>query len=226
MIFKTNKSNNLEILKILNTDGLVLVDGIETEDDFIRLSKNLGKIHIHPHSSKNGITYISTRNNREKRFVDSGFSTKKLVFHTDRGTSRSIPPKYMMLHCNSKAYFGGENILSDGYHLIYFLKKNNINLYNYLVNNNESVYFSGEEIYSRSIISEYESQFILRLYFDKRVNKTSYYYKKMSYLYRILQENSFKILLSEKQTLIVNNWRWVHAREAFQGGREMWRLLV
>ena len=226
MILKTNKSNTSEILKILSTNGLVLVDGIETEQDFINLSTYLGKIYFHPHSDKNGITYINTGNNKENRFVDSGFSDKKLMFHTDRGTSMSIPPKYMMLHCNIKAYLGGETILSDGYSLIDFFKNNNINLYSRLINNTESVYLSGNEIYSGSIISKHDSQFVLRLYFDKRVVKTSYYYKNMAYLYKILDENAIKILLKEKQTIIMNNWRWAHAREIFQGRREMWRLLV
>jgi len=213
------------ILSTLNEDGIVLINKILTEEDLLNFSKIFGKIFYHPHSNENGITYIEQDKSVDNRNVDSGFTSDKLLLHTDRGTSSEIPPKYLLLYCEEASIDGGESILVDGYKVLNDLENSNETLVEYFFSNNECIYDNGCEKYSGAVIDEFQGEYILRIYLDKRVVKDTFYYLNLEYFNTLLNKYKFEIVLKKNQALIINNWRFIHGRNKFKGFRKMLRVL-
>lgn len=210
----------------LEKDGLVTFNNITSRQDLIALSQTLGTIVEHRDSDPDGVTRIIKRHEWSSKEGYLGFSSNYLPFHTD-GSAVPKPPAFIIMLCHESAEVGGVSLLADGKQIYRVLAEEFPHLLKVLMTPN-SVVFGGTEIsFVSSIFSTLEDGNIcIRFRYDNLGYCSEAVSAVLPRFLEIINRYSISFLLKKGQGYIIQNGRWLHGRTAFQGAREMSRVLV
>lgn len=101
-----------DIMSTVETHGIVLVSDAGLSDITERLGSLL-EIYQHPHSSKNGWTFIRPIHSSSATEPDMrGFTTSELSLHTDRSFLKR-PPALLFFVLLKDSHHGGQTLLVD-----------------------------------------------------------------------------------------------------------------
>jgi len=98
------------LVAALAEHGLVLLYGVTSSDDLLRLANSIAAIVPHRDSDTSGLTTIADTG-RQVRSGFAGFSACALNPHTDR-SGIAHPPALLMMACGQPASSGGECVVS------------------------------------------------------------------------------------------------------------------
>ncbi len=224
-----NLEDTTVLKRALSNDGIVFFNSELNMNDFRVQGELFGDIFFHPHSSEKGITVIknSSDNILEKREGYKSFSTSNLFPHTDRSTMLN-PPNLLMFYCNKQSGKGGESILIDIKGVFEEIVEDGNEEFIELIFKKVSVIFDDN-------ITSYKGNFIEILqdgsyFFRFRNDDFSFFTPKthvfLSYFYNLIDKHKIIIELDEGQGYIINNGRFLHGRNEYDGNREMWRILI
>jgi alpha-ketoglutarate-dependent taurine dioxygenase len=220
-------SSKAKLIERLNKEGLVTFDGIESSNQLLSISNELGKIFMHRDSDANGITHVVNKKTYNQKAGYQGLTSHSLKLHTDR-SSIANPPEILVFYCKRQAEQGGESILMDGKVLYDTLKNEYPAILEEISKPNAILYGSDGNYFSGSIFDELSSNNNIRMRFryDSLGFYTSSIISKLPVFLELIDRHSFSFTLKENQGYIIRNDRWLHGRNEFIGEREMYRILV
>lgn len=191
---------------------------------FLQVVDALGVVDAHPHGDEDGVTRIQAESTPAGRATRGGFTTRGLYPHTDR-SSTALPSEYLAQLCARNRSQGGGALLLDGERLLARLEHEDPTV-RQVLEEPASVVFGGEAQH-RGAILEPCAQDRLRLRF--RHDDFGFYGRKVAAaletLLRIIDEEAIELQLSMGDGYVIDNLRWLHGRAAYDGEREMWRIL-
>jgi alpha-ketoglutarate-dependent taurine dioxygenase len=215
-----------EIRCRLQETGFVLVDHLRSEDEAITLAEGLGDIYAHRDSEPSGLTRIRVWDAGGERAGYRGFTGKALLPHTDR-SCLADPPDLLIQACARCSVDGGASIVADGRLLYDVLFKEEPELLREMMAASAARFDDGENVYIGPLFEALaDGSISLRLRIDDCIFVSGTLALKFSKLLDYIDKLTWRFSLRPGQAYIVNNRWWLHGREAFEGGREMWRILV
>lgn len=210
----------------LTNVGISFFSGNYELNDFSNFCKNFGTIYFHRDSNESGITVVKNKmdsNITEEGFV--GLTNNDLFPHTDRSTIKN-PPNVLILYCKYQSGQGGETTLIDTKKILSSLIEK-FGLKFPLLEKNNTIFSDNIEMHKGNIFEVLEDgSYFTRFRNDKFAYFNSEVINILPEFYRLIKENTFTLKLEEGQGYIINNGRYLHGRNGFNGSREMWRILL
>lgn len=208
----------------LRRDGLAFFRMAPDREAFRSLTASLGVIEPHTHSDADDITRIQAAGAPEGNATRRGFSTDGLFPHTD-GSSSARPAAYLAQLCAENAAVGGEALFLDGTRILARLDAE-APVVRTILTRPSSVIFGDKVRFCGSIL-EPVGRNRLRLRF--RYDDYGFYGREvasaLNVLVRVIEEETVAIALPPGHGYLIDNARWLHGRRAYQGRREVWRIL-
>jgi hypothetical protein len=209
------------------SDGLALFEGAYGIEAVLTIAEHLMSITAHPDSDERGVTAIVELGPAAHQPNARGFSRRELVAHTDR-SGITDPPALMMLTCAVQAPVGGASRFADG-----------LAVYNDLadtcpealqaLSRPRSVLFGGASGYLGSVFSPVTgpgpTRIAIRFRQDDLVSFSPDVAEWIPQLTASINRHTHTVTLQPGQGMILDNHRWLHARDTFEGPRRMYRLL-
>lgn len=227
--FIDNLVNEELIKNSLSNDGIVFFNSVMDMDGFKAYGEKLGDIFCHPNSLKNGVTIVKTTNdeNIKRKLGNRGFSSSNLFPHTDRSTMLN-PPNLLMFYCNEQSGVGGESILIDSKKIFEdIVKEGDEEFIKFIFKDRVVIFDDNITSYKGNIIEILkDGSFFLRFRNDAFSFFSPKYYAFLNHFYDVIDRHKIVVKLNVGHGYIVNNGRFLHGRMAFDGVREMWRLLI
>ena len=212
-ILKSYKLNNLNWTKVLEKYGVVLLNNIKPNVNYMNQISTILESPIFDSIYGN---LWDTGGQIGKPTQDKAYTTEYLPPHTDLNYNYNTP-KYQIFCCEKQAFIGGETILVDGLFLKNLLKEINPIEYKFLTEKlytfrcSDNIYQDKKKIFSNENIHHNHGDMIpttdreYHIWNDLTLNKNF----------------SINYLLNPKETLIINNHRILHGRNSFKGNRNM-----
>lgn len=213
-----------EIRKALEVHGLVRFTANDS-NDLREAVTSIGRIVRHRDANPDGFTMVEYR--EDKRGVPGyrGLGHEWLAAHTDSSGTHS-PPRGMALACEESAGSGGESFLVDGYRVYESLNSRYPEAARALSEPDSIIFRSGDEMYSGSVFSRDNSG---RLRVRFRSDEHGYFSGEVSQwlgiVHKIIASHCISMMLSPGEGYIVDNHRFLHGRNSFNGSRKMCRIL-
>jgi alpha-ketoglutarate-dependent taurine dioxygenase len=154
------------------------------------------------------------------------FTADHLTLHTD-GSSVPEPATFVVLWCAHPAETGGQSIFMDGKRLYQCLASHHPKILEVLSTPGSAIFAGMEPPLHSSIFSIVaEKKIYIRFRNDNLGHYTPAIMSILPGLLELLGHYSITFKLHENQGYILQNGRWLHGRTAFQGQREMYRVLL
>jgi alpha-ketoglutarate-dependent taurine dioxygenase len=210
----------------LEERGIAFIEGITSDTEAIAIARSIGEIVPHRDSEASGLTRIVHRPEIAGARGYLGFSSEALFPHTDRSSLPS-PPGLLMQVCWQRAGTGGAATLADGRRILASLSGNFPELLSHLRAPAAAIFSDGVSHRMSPIFEELEDgSTAVRFRFDSGIFFSGPLSSRVHELLSVVRSHVVTLDLRPGQAYIVNNRWWLHGRQAFQGSREMWRLLV
>jgi alpha-ketoglutarate-dependent taurine dioxygenase len=209
------------------SDGLALFDGAHDTQAMLTLAKQVMSITPHPNSDELGVTTIVELGPAAEHPNAGGFSRRELMAHTDR-SGIPEPPALMMLTCAIQARSGGASRFCDGLAVRDDLAANSPEVLETL-SCPRSALFGGAAGYLGAVFASVPGpgpvRTAIRLRLDDLVSFSLDVAECIPQLTASISHHSITVTLRPGQGVILDNHRWLHARDTFEGPRRMYRLL-
>lgn len=207
--------------------GLVLIRGVWTQEAMLAMSHALGGLEQARSGEEGQNSFISVLGPRTGKpdpcTSGNGFTRDALPLHTDRSCAQT-PPDLVVTAVHRKSHSGGATLLADALDVVPQL----------------------DAATKRALC---DTQFCFKFGSGKHMFPLLEPYRKGNWAVRYRMDEQIEMLTAEAQTAyaafskalglatvridlepgdgyIIDNHRWLHGREAFQGDRELWRTLV
>jgi alpha-ketoglutarate-dependent taurine dioxygenase len=207
----------------------LLTCGDADRDRLLRLSRACGQLARHERADADGMVEVASQNdasNAAFRGLDANVfpphsdgAYLDTYTYTDTGLRAISPPRLILLQCVHAATSGGASILIDGNAMFDEMQRYDPTLYNAVQrpqfviarHKNKAINVpilnrspDGECQYIRfrhDILAPTHAELLLARFFDRYINNTTFW---------------IELMLSPNQILIVDNFRMLHMRRAFQ----------
>lgn len=209
------------LVAALTERGLVLLDGVTTSDDLLRLAYSIATIVPHRDSDTSGLTTIADIGG-QVRSGFAGFSTCALNPHTDRSGTVN-PPALLMMACGQPPSNGGECVVIDGKAVYDTLVKSHPGAAKAL-SAPRSVLFGGAAGCLGSVFSHSGDRIAIRLRLDDLAQFSPETTRWLPVLRATIDRHAATLRLNAGQGYVLDNHRWLHGRRAFTGQRVMYRV--
>jgi hypothetical protein len=210
----------------LSAEGLVFLEGIESEGDALALSRELGEIFPHRDSEPSGLTRIQCRMAVAGQPGFKGFSADRLFPHTDQSCLQE-PAQFLVQVCKEQAGTGGDSVLVDGRGVYRDLARSFPELLGYLGSPRSAVFSDGCNVHCGAIFEALEDGSLgVRFRHDSCIFFSAQITPHIGYFLQLIERHTRRFALDPGQAYVINNRWWLHGREAFLGEREMWRILL
>lgn len=223
----TGPSGTEAIRRRICSDGLALFGGVDSAEAMLAVAGPLMTITPHPDSDERGVTVIAELGPAANQPNAQGFSRRELIAHTDRSGVPG-PPALMMLTCAVQARAGGANRFTDGLAVYTDLAARCPDALGPL-SRPRSALFGGAAGYLGSVFTPVPgagpSRIAIRLRLDDLVSFSPDAAEWIPHLTASINRHTFTVTLHPGQGVILDNHRWLHARDTFEGPRRMYRLL-
>ncbi|WP_458527275.1 2-trimethylaminoethylphosphonate dioxygenase [Onishia taeanensis] len=212
----------LEMLEGLHRDGFVVVSGVPAEEDGMQaLMERVGPLR---RTNWGGIADVKSVANA----YDLTMTQRGLEPHTDNPYRDPIPG-YIWLHCLANAADGGDSTLADGYRAAQLLRERDPAAFNCLTRVSPGFRYRDETTWleSEGPLIELDSQGrIFRVRYSNRTERVealpaeelARYYAARQAFYQLItsDELTLNLKLDPGQMLIMDNYRLLHGRRAFE----------
>ena len=211
-----------EVYGELVRSGAIFLKGIADEAAALKFAHRIGTIRPHRDSQPNGVTRVAPAPKGGVGLM--GFSDEGLFPHTDRSVLSS-PPCLLFLWCERAAERGGESLLVDGKRVYERLKRFNPAAFQSLTKSRSAV-FASDGNYLPSAIFETigDDRVRLRFRYDSLLYMTSELAEALPVFRGLVDATVMHFKLKAGQGYLVQNTRWLHGREPFQGDRQYGRI--
>lgn len=223
----TDPSTMEAIRHRIRSAGLALFDGVNNAQTMLAVARQVMSITAHPDSDERGITTIAELGPAAGHPNAEGFSRRELMAHTDRSGIQE-PPALMMLTCAVQARSGGANRFCDGLAIHDDLAANSPEALRAL-SRSRSALFGGAAGYLGAVFTSVPgngpARAAIRLRLDDLVSFSPDIAEYIPQLTSSISNHTITVTLRPGQGVILDNYRWLHARNVFEGPRRMYRLL-
>ncbi|MEU3499919.1 TauD/TfdA family dioxygenase [Streptomyces hundungensis] len=209
----------------LRATGLVTVDQLMTRSSVTAFAARLMRVTPHRDSDpRDGLTLIYDTQRHAGRLGYAGLTRRELAPHTERsGVAR--PPRLMLLVCASQAVMGGECLLTDGQAVHADLACQAPEALDAL-RTARTAYFGGADGHAGQVFTRHgEGRVSLRLRMDALARWSPLVKPHVPLLEAAIRRHQITLPLMAGQGYLIDNSRWLHARNSFAGGRLCWRAL-
>jgi alpha-ketoglutarate-dependent taurine dioxygenase len=211
----------------LRSDGLALFDGANDVAAMLAAAGQMMHVATHPDSDDRGVTTIVELGPAADHPNAGGFSRRELMAHTDR-SGIPDPPALMMLTCAVQARVGGASRFTDGLAVRDDLAVSCPKSLPAL-SRARSVLFGGAAGYLGAVFTSVPgpgpARVAIRLRLDDLVSFSPDVAEWIPQLTASINRHSFTVTLRPGQGVLLDNHRWLHARDTFEGPRRLYRLL-
>jgi Taurine catabolism dioxygenase TauD, TfdA family len=211
----------------LRSDGLALFDGAHGIEAMLGVARQMMCITAHPDSDDRGVTTIVELGPAANLPNAGGFSRRELMPHTDR-SGVPDPPGLMMLTCAVQARVGGASRFTDG-----------LAVHDHLaaacpaslpaLSRARSALFGGAADHLGAVFTPVAgpgpARVAIRLRLDDLVSFSPDVAEWAPQLTASINRHTFTVTLLPGQGVLLGNHRWLHARDTFEGPRQLYRLL-
>jgi alpha-ketoglutarate-dependent taurine dioxygenase len=211
-----------EMATALADRGLVLLEGIATSGDLLRVARSIATIVPHRDSGPDGVTTLSDLGAATVPTGFAGFSAYALNPHTDRSGVES-PPALLMMNCAQAAASGGESVLIDGQAVYDDLAESEPDALRALCAP-RSVLFGGAAGYLGSIFTATGDRVLVRFRLDELARFSPEVSHWLPLLRKVIDRHAIEVELNAGQGYVLDNHRWLHGRRAFTGQRVVHRI--
>lgn len=214
------------IVSSLETQGLVTFDKIHSIEELRLFCAKLGKSLVHRDSDEHGVTRIVKHEVLLSKDGYQAFTDAALTLHTD-GSSIAEPAILVVFWCAEPGETGGLSLFVDGKHIYRLLVTQYPDVFQTLARPRSVIFAGAKAPLESSIFSTLPGgKICIRFRYDS----LGYYSAPVSSVLPIfldlLDQHKIMFALQKHQGYIVQNWRWLHGRTTFSGGREMYRILL
>lgn len=214
-----------EIKHTLEKHGVVFFTNINSIADGIKLGNQFGHIKANIDAKDNGITKISETTEGKNKKNSLAFTQLGLYPHTDRSPLEN-PPKYLLNWTSTASVKGGNSLFVDGHKLYQLLKEYHPSTLQQL---KEKVATFSDSINTRtdSIFSkDSQDNITIRFRNDNCVVFDDSVSKAIEILKKIIDQETVSIPLTKGEAYLIDNTRWLHGREPYEGHRVIYRLHI
>lgn len=211
----------------MRSDGLALFDGAHGIEAMLAVAGQMMHIAAHPDSDGRGVTTIVELGPAANQPNAGGFSRRELMPHTDR-SGVVDPPGLMMLTCAIQARVGGASRFTDGLAVHDHLAATCPESLQAL-SRARSALFGGAAGHLGAVFTPVAgsrpARVAIRLRLDDLVSFSPDVTQWVPHLTASINRHTFTVTLQPGQGVLLDNHRWLHARDTFEGPRRMYRLL-
>jgi alpha-ketoglutarate-dependent taurine dioxygenase len=202
-------------------------NGTHDAEAMVTLAGELMRVTAHPDSDDRGITTITALSAASERPNAGGFSRRELLAHTD-GSGVPTPPALMMLACVLQAPVGGATRLTDGLG-VYADLAVSCPASLQALSRPQSVLYGGPGGHLGAIFTPAASLGPDRVAIRLRQDDLGFFSPDVTRWLpqpgAAIERHTVTTTLLPGQGLILDNYRWLHARDTFAGARRLYRLL-
>lgn len=215
--------------ELLVAEGLALFHGAHSRTAVLQAASAVLTVRPHPDADRDGITVITDLAAAGELPNGAGFSRRELTAHTD-GSRDPNPPALMMAVCAQPAAAGGASRFTDGLAIVGELATTWPQALAAFARP-RSVLFGGADGYLGTVLTPVPgttaatARLQLRLRLDDLVIFAPDLLPWLPALRAALARHTIAVPLAAAQGYILDNHRWLHAREQFTGTRTLYRVL-
>lgn len=209
------------LVAALAEHGVVLLDGVTSREDLLRLAHSIATIVPHRDSDAAGLTTIADIGG-QVRSGFAGFSACALNPHTDR-SGIANQPALLVMSCGQPATSGGECVVIDGKAVYDDLAESNLKALKAL-SAPRSVLFGGAAGHLGAVFTRIGDRSAIRLRLDDLAQFSPEITRHLPILRAAIDRHATMFRLNSGQGYILDNYRWLHGRRAFSGQRVMYRV--
>jgi hypothetical protein len=212
-----------DVLTTLADRGLVVLDGLATSADLLRVARSIATVVPHRDSGPDGVTTLTDLGEARVRTGFAGFSACALNPHTDR-SGVPMPPALLMMSCGQAATTGGQSVLIDGQAVYDDLSEFEPEALRALCAP-RSVLFGGAAGYLGTIFTAIgDGRLLVRLRLDALARFSPGVSHWLPVLRDAIDRNATEVGLAAGHGYVLDNHRWLHGRRAFTGQRVVHRV--
>lgn len=216
-----------DLCSVMSRYGSVLVSGVHSTSLLMDLARRLGEIYQHRDADETGVTRIDADVDRSLARGNRAYSTRGLLLHTDSSAAQ-VPPRFVLVQCQSPASSGGISLLADCLHLgTDLLERGLRSAYNALASEDACVLHSGADRYCGPVLNlgSHDGPWI-RLRQDSLGCFSPRLIQEWPQIMEVLSTRTHSVLLESGDCYIMDNWRSLHGRLPYSGRRVVNRILV
>ncbi|MFD9483633.1 TauD/TfdA family dioxygenase [Streptomyces sp. NPDC059991] len=204
--------------------GLVTLEGLGTRAAVLGFAERIMEVTAHRDSEPDGLTTIYDTRRHAQQTGYAGLTASELSAHTERsGLPR--PPRLMLLVCAMPASQGGECLLTDGRSVHAELTAHQPEALD-LLSTPRTAYFGGGDGHATQVFTPHPGgRVALRLRTDGLARWNPLLAPYLPHLRAAIDRHQITLPLTVGQGYLLDNSRWLHARNAFTGDRLCWRAL-
>jgi hypothetical protein len=216
------------LLEHLRADGVAVFGGIRGPEHLLKLAAGLMAVVAHPDSDPTGLTTITDLGPAGRQPNAAGFSRRALPPHTDR-SCLTHPPALLLTACASTADTGGACRLTDGLAVHDDLATTCPEALA-AFRRPRTTLFGGAAGYLGSVFTNVPptdgapARRMIRLRLDDLVRFSPEIARWVPALQSAIDRHSRCVELAVGQGYLVDNHRWLHGRDAYDGPRVLYRL--
>ncbi|MEU1073644.1 MULTISPECIES: TauD/TfdA family dioxygenase [unclassified Streptomyces] len=214
-----------DLAEQLRQTGLVTVDQLMVRSVLTSFAARIMRVTAHRDSdARDGVTTIYDTRRHARRAGYGGFTSSELTPHTERsGIPR--PPRLMLLVCANPAAKGGECLLTDGQAVHADLAAHHPEALDLLSTRHTAFFGGGDGHASQVFTRQGPGRVSIRLRLDALARWNPLIEPHLPVLRATIARHQITVPLLAGQGYLLDNSRWLHARNAFTGDRLMWRVL-
>jgi alpha-ketoglutarate-dependent taurine dioxygenase len=212
----------------LRTLGVVVVTGIQGPEHLLDFAGTVMSVVTHPDADPAGLTTITDLGPAGRQPNAAGFSRRALPPHTDR-SGVAHPPALLLTSCANTAATGGSCRLTDGLAVHDDLATTCPQALAAFTRPRTTL-FGGAAGYLGSVFTDIPpteggpARRMIRLRLDDLVRFSPEIAGYVPALRAAIERHSHSFELTVGQGYLVDNHRWLHARDAYEGPRVLYRL--
>lgn len=217
------------VSELLAAEGLALFRDVHTRTAVLQAASAILTVRRHPDADPDGVTVITDLGATGDLPGAAGFSRRELGAHTD-GSRAPEPPGLLMAVCLQPAAVGGASTFTDGLAVVGELASNWPQALAALARP-RSVLFGRADGYLGAVLTVVPAmaaatiRLQLRLRLDDLVTFAPDLQPWLPTLEAAIARHAISVPLVAGQGYILDNHRWLHAREEFTGTRTLYRVL-
>lgn len=217
------------IRQLLAREGLAIFRCARNRAEVLTAAGTMMTVLPHPDSGPDGITAITDLGAAGDHPGAAGFSRRELAAHTDR-SGVPAPPALLMTVCARPAHAGGASTLTDGQAVHAELAATSPRALAALTRP-RSVLFGGAGGHLGAVLTAIPAtaaspaRLHLRLRLDDLVTFAPDLLTHLPVLRAAIARRTITMPMGAGQGYILDNHRWLHAREHFTGTRTLYRVL-
>ena len=221
--FRVDHQQPAAVIEALRERGIATFTGISDRAQLTVFASQFMTSRHHRDADADHVTGIRPNDDLAQRTAGTGFSRAAIPPHTE-GSSLPNPPRLLLLACVSPAPIGGATVVVDGAALHRYLRDREPKAATILAEPDQ-VTFGAAAFPAATFERLADDRVAVRYRDDGLADIAPTARPAWRRLREAVLEHQIRFKLSKGQGIVVDNTRWLHGREAFEGGRLVNRII-